>query len=244
MLIFENVTKRFGDDLIALDDINLEIEPGEFVFITGHSGSGKTTLLNLLIQEFLPTNGKITFEDCNVGKLRGNKVAKHRQQIGAVFQDYKLLRDFTVWENIALPLQIAGFSANEIKERVADLLELVDLVGFEDMFPAELSGGQAQRVGIARALATSPKLIFADEPTGNLDKTAGEAIVDLLAKINDYGTTVIVSTHDLALLEKIPTARKLTLEKGKLIKDVGKKKASKEKTVKKETKEEETDESV
>lgn len=250
MLVFSGITKYFGEKRVALEDIDLEIESGEFVFLTGHSGSGKTTLLKLLIQEYLPTSGTIIFEETEVNRLRGNKVARHRQQIGVVFQDCRLLPEMTVWENIALPLQIVGLSKNEINERVTDLLELVDLVDFDNLFPIELSGGQAQRVAIARALATSPKLIFADEPTGNLDHEASELIVSLLEKINDHGTTVIFSTHNLSLADKVSKARKLTLEKGKLVKDSRKKKTAvkveelEEKIEKKKEEKEVEDESI
>ncbi|MDR0462963.1 MAG: ATP-binding cassette domain-containing protein [Pseudomonadales bacterium] len=221
MLVFDKVTKCFNEDCYGLQDVSFTIEPGEFVFLTGHSGSGKTTMLKLLLKEYKLSSGDIVFDDKKIKKLRGNKIAKHRQKIGVVFQDYKLLPEFTVWENIALPLYIAKHKKTEIKERVSDLLNLIDLKGYENHFPSQLSGGQAQRVGIARALATAPQLIFADEPTGNLDNEASENILNLLAKINSYGTTIIFSTHNLSLIEQLDGARLLTLEKGCLIEDTG-----------------------
>jgi cell division transport system ATP-binding protein len=217
MIRFEGVTKDFGNDYSALDDISFEINKGDFVFITGHSGCGKTTLLRLLLRELHPTSGTIYFEDCDLGTLSSRKVAKHRRQVGVVFQDYQLLDDLTVFENIALPLIIAKHKQAEINERISELLKLLGLTDMEEAFPAQLSGGEAQRVGLARALATAPKIIFADEPTGNLDHRNAVAIINLLQSVNRYGTTVILATHNLDLLPLVPHAKCLQLKQGKIV---------------------------
>ncbi len=219
MITFEKVSKIFGSGNIALDEVSFKIEPGEFVFITGHSGSGKTTLLRLLLREYFPTNGRVFFNEQDLSQLSRGKVARHRQKVGVVFQDYKLLDDLTVWENIALPLMIAHQQKEEVSSRINELLKMLDLQGREDDFPSQLSGGEAQRVGLARALSIAPKVIFADEPTGNLDENNGQVIVKLLKAINKYGTTIIFATHNLKLLAANPNARHLTLDRGQLTYD-------------------------
>jgi len=220
MIIFENVTKQFGDDTIGVEDISFQIKPGELVTVTGPSGSGKTTLMRLLTKEYEPTAGEIVFNQTPLSQIKPNKVHQHRRDIGVIFQDYKLLRDLNVWENIALALDILGLPQSEIEERVTDLLELVDLTDKALLFPVQLSGGEAQRVGIARALAPAPKVIFADEPTGNLDAVTAKHIVSLFSKIHQMGTTVLLSTHDSKVLDQL-TDRMIELDKGKLIKDSG-----------------------
>lgn len=220
MIIFESVTKRFGnDDPPAVEDVSFVIEPGELVVITGHSGSGKTTLMRLLTREYKPTSGEVYFEDQALSELHPNQVHHHRRRIGVIFQDYKLLPELNIWENIALPLNIIGKKETEIEERVTDLLRLVDLEPKAFLFPSQLSGGEAQRVSIARALATGPGVIFADEPTGNLDPDTTQVIAKLLQKIHALGTTVLLTTHDVSVLDLVKGERVLTLEKGKLIKD-------------------------
>lgn len=219
MITFASVTKAFGDDLVALQDVSFHIEPGELVVITGPSGSGKTTLMRLLTKEYEPTEGEITFNDTQLHKIKGGQVHKHRRQIGVIFQDYKLLPELNVWENIALSLYITGQKQNEIEQRVTDLLRLISLDDKPFLFPSQLSGGEAQRVSIARALATAPSVIFADEPTGNLDAETSASIARLLQKINKLGTTVLIATHDVSVLDLMEDERHIRLEKGKLVKD-------------------------
>jgi cell division transport system ATP-binding protein len=232
MIRFENVTHDFGvNELPALADISFAVEEGEFVFLTGHSGSGKTTILRLLLRELQPSGGTVFFQGQDLSQLSRRKVAKHRQKVGVVFQDYQLLDDLTVQENIALPLIIAKVPRAEINERIAELLKLLGLEGLEEAFPAQLSGGEAQRVGLARALTTAPQIVFADEPTGNLDQANALAILNLLQGINHYGTTIIFATHNLDLLQQVEHSRHLQLEQGKLVKDSGSKKTPAGKTV-------------
>ena len=218
MILFEKVTKVFPNGDKAIDQVSFEIAPKEFVFVTGRSGAGKTTLLRLLLREFLPSEGKIVVEKQDLAKLPVKKIPEWRRNIGAAFQDFKLLRDRTVAENIALGLQILGHSEEEITQHVNQLLGLVGLKIKGELFPGQISGGELQRTVIARALATRPKILFADEPTGNLDEETGGQIIDLLTEINGLGTTVMVATHNRALVERIG-ARTLVLEKGKLIED-------------------------
>lgn len=243
MIDFVNVTKVFQPDKTALDQVSFSIDQGEFVFMTGHSGSGKTTLLRLFLRELKPTEGKIYFNDQDLSELSNRKVAQHRQKVGVVFQDYKLLDDLTVWENIALPLIIARQNKIEIENRINELLKMLKLNGRENDFPVQLSGGEAQRVSLARALSVAPKVIFADEPTGNLDEDNGDTICTLLKAINKYGTTVIFATHNLGFIAKNPSARHLEFDAGKLINDSAPKKSTRE-TFAPEEKEEEIKEKV
>lgn len=219
MIKFNAVTKRFGDGTVALDDVTFTVDHGEFVFITGHSGSGKTTLMKLLTREYLPTEGDVHFKDIVINDLRSGELAKHRRQIGVVFQDYKLIPDYTVWENVALPLYITNTKEADIESRVSDLLKLVGITDKAYQFPSQLSGGEAQRVGIARALANAPSVIFADEPTGNLDVDATMVIAQLLHKINELGTTILCATHDVSVLEHLKGHRRVQLENGKIVSD-------------------------
>ncbi len=229
MITFAGVTKQYGPEDFALQDISFEVEPGELVFITGASGSGKTTLMRLLTIETLPTAGDITFSDTLLSSISPRTVHTHRRKIGVVFQDYRLLPELNVWENIALPLFVSGKSNAEVEERVTDLLRLVQLAPKAALFPSQLSGGEAQRISIARALATGPEVIFADEPTGNLDAETAKHIADLLVKINNLGTTVLFATHDHDFLEQFPKHHRLHLEDGALVIDTvtGAKKAKK-----------------
>jgi len=219
MLKFESVVKSFPDGTTGIDDLSFHITPGEFVFLTGPSGSGKTTIMRLLTKEYLPSDGEIIFKDYPLSALKRSLIPAHRRQMGVVFQDYQLLSDLKAWENIALSLEIAGLSQKEIAERVNELLALVKLENKAFLFPKQLSGGEAQRVGIARALASGPSLIFADEPTGNLDSESSLNIVRLLKKINELGTTVIIATHDTNLLDAFKDDRLITVIKGKLESD-------------------------
>lgn len=218
MIVFTNVTKQFPTGQVALDDVSFEIEPGEFIFLVGESGAGKTTIMRLLTKEMSPTQGAISFLEKNLTQLKKKAIPYLRREISVVFQDYKLLPDRTVEENIRLPLEIAGKSIVEMKQRVHDLLELVGLTDKKLHFPVQLSGGEAQRVSIARALAIGPKVLFADEPTGNLDHESSIAIGKLLHKIHELGTTVIMATHNMDVL-KLLKKREIHLHKGKIIKD-------------------------
>lgn len=218
MIVFDKVTKVFANGDKAIDEVSFEIEPKEFVFITGRSGAGKTTLLRLMMREFLPTTGKILVDKEDITNLQPKKLPELRRKIGAVWQDFKLLWDRTVGENIALTLEILGHEEKEIIKHVQQLLELVGMTNKEDLFPAQISGGELQRTVIARALASKPKILFADEPTGNLDEITARQIMELLKDINELGTTVLVATHNQSLVDKLGK-RKLTLEKGKLVAD-------------------------
>jgi cell division transport system ATP-binding protein len=233
MIYLNNVSKVFGTGSYGLVDISLDIEKGEFVFLTGQTGSGKTTLLRLLIRETLPTKGTIKIADFDISKLPSKKIPNLRKRIGIVFQDLKLLMDRTIFENILLPLEIANTKSNDAKKRVEELLINVGILEHKDKFPIQLSGGELQRAAIARALTLSPAILLADEPTGNLDtKTAGE-ILELLAQINKNGTTIIMATHNLDALKKYPKNRVITLSKGKLIQDQKSRKEEKQEKEKK-----------
>ncbi len=215
MIVFSSVSKSFADQPTAITDFNLEVNPGELIVITGPSGAGKTTLMKLLIREYLPSAGEITFDDLKLSQLRHKQIPELRRKIGVVFQDYKLIEEMNVWENIALPLSIAGKKDEEIESRITDLLNLIGLADKALHFPRQLSGGEAQRVSIARALATAPKVIFADEPTGNLDSEASLRITRLLKKINELGTTLLFATHDDLVLQELTGARTIHLQKPK-----------------------------
>jgi len=223
MLVFQSVTKSFPNGQSALTNINFEIPKSDFAFITGPSGAGKTTLMRLITKATEPTTGQITFNNQALNNLKNNQLWQHRRQVGVVFQDYKLLPELNAWENIALSLEILGQKQAEIDKRVSDLLKLVELSAKAELFPSQLSGGEAQRVSIARALASAPFIIFADEPTGNLDPQSSLHIVNLLKKINELGTTILMATHDQTLLDSFKNERRLHLEKGKLVSDTGKK---------------------
>lgn len=218
MIVFDKVTKVFANGDKAIDEVSFAIEPKEFVFITGRSGAGKTTLLRLMMREFLPTTGKILVDKEDITNLQPKKLPELRRKIGAVWQDFKLLWDRTVGENIALTLEILGHEEKEIIKHVQQLLELVGMTNKEDLFPTQISGGELQRTVIARALASKPKILFADEPTGNLDEITAGQIMELLKDINELGTTVLVATHNQSLVDKLGK-RKLILEKGKLVAD-------------------------
>ena len=200
MILLENVSKSFKNGVHALRDVNLYIEEGEFVYIIGPTGSGKSTLIKLLDGELVPTRGRVVVADTDVGKLRHSKVPLYRRNIGVVFQDFRLLPELTVFENIAFALQVIGLDKVTIRRRVREILELVSLEDKAKSFPRELSGGQQQRVAIGRALITRPKLILADEPTGNLDSRNSQEVLDLLVKASrQYQQTILMITHNNAL---------------------------------------------
>lgn len=222
MIKFLSVSKNFGNESFGLKNVSFDIDPGELILITGPSGSGKTTLMKLLTKEYEPTQGNIFFHDADIRDIKKSSIHKHRRKIGVVFQDYKLIEDLNVWENIALPLSIVGKSNHEIEERVTDLLTLVSLQDKAHLFPKQLSGGEAQRISIARALSTGPKVIFADEPTGNLDKETSLEIAKLIAKINSFGTTVLFATHDQDVMGIMSSNRHIKLDNGELTSDSNK----------------------
>jgi len=222
MLEFKNVTKKFGD-IEALGDISFVVDEGEFVFITGPSGAGKTTLLKLLIRELTPTEGSIVFDGKNIEELKNRDIPKLRQSIGSVFQDYKLLPERTVSENVAVALAVKGLPHDEWDARIEQVLKLVGLTERAELFPQQLSGGEQQRAALARALVVNPKVVFADEPTGNLDWETAAAMAELLEKINSEGKTIIVATHDRDVVDKLGK-RVVELRGGKLHRDTGAKK--------------------
>ncbi len=207
IISFKGVTKRFSDGTEVFSSLSFNLEEGETVLITGPSGSGKTTIMKLLIAEYKPTEGEIFFDRKAVHKIRSRALPKYRRKIGVVFQDYKLIEELNVWENVALPLCLKGAKKSQIEERVTDLLKLIELTDKALVFPKQLSGGEAQRISIARALANSPQVIFADEPTGNLDQKNSQRILRLLTKINQLGTTLLLATHDPFLIENVIAKR-------------------------------------
>ena len=215
MIIFNKVSKKFSDGTLVLDDVSISIDKGEFVFITGASGAGKTTISRLLLREITPTKGRIFVDNEEITKIKKSKIPLLRRKIGTAFQDFKLFLKRTVFENISLPLEIAKRKDKDIKEKVSKILSLVGLDGKEEFFPVQLSGGELQRVVIARALVGGPKILFADEPTGNLDLDTSWEIIDLLKRINEKGMTVIVATHNIGIVGSFDK-RVIHLEKGKI----------------------------
>lgn len=217
MIYFNNVSKVYRDTT-ALSDITFTIEGGEFVSIVGHSGAGKTTLAKMILADEIPTGGTVFFESINVHKLKNSDLTKLRRRIGVVFQDYKLLSNKTAYENIAFVMEAVGKTDEEIQSDVPHVLELVDLSHRVMHFPSQMSGGEQQRLAIARAIINQPELIIADEPTGNLDPVNTHEIVQILKKINDLGTTVILTTHNRGVIESVGK-RVITMENGKIIRD-------------------------
>ena len=219
LIQLKNVYKRYKNGVTALVDVNLSIGKGEFVFVIGASGSGKSTLIKLLYREEKPTNGEVYVGGINVAKLKNRKVYKFRRKLGIVFQDYRLLPKLTVYENVAFALECVGDKSSDIRPKV---LKALDRVGLKDKvrsFPNELSGGEMQRVCIARAIVNEPKLLICDEPTGNLDPKTSKEIVDVISNINnDLGTTVIMATHDKDIVNKMKK-RVLVINNGMLVGD-------------------------
>ncbi|MEJ2867627.1 cell division ATP-binding protein FtsE [Actinomycetospora sp. OC33-EN08] len=219
MLRLENVSKIYPTSARpALDDVSVDVEAGEFVFLIGPSGSGKSTLLRLLLREETPTRGNVYVANWNVARLANRKVPRLRQRMGCVFQDFRLLPNRSVGDNVAFALEVTGKSEHTIRAVVPEMLELVDLTGKADRMPAELSGGEAQRVAIARALANRPLVLLADEPTGNLDPETSDDIMLLLDRINRAGTTVLMATHDRQIVDAM-RRRVVELHLGRLARD-------------------------
>ena len=219
MILLDRVTKTYGKTMKpALNRISLHVEPKEFVILVGTSGAGKSTLLKLLTREEKPTTGKIVVGGIDYDSLKDRHIPLLRRKVGVVFQDFKLLPQRTVYENIAFALEIAGMTSREIKSTVPKVIELVGLAGKEKSFPNQLSGGERQRVAIARAVVRQPKILIADEPTGNLDPKHSWDIIKLLEKINRYGTTVILTTHNVDIVNKLKR-RVVTLDGGKITSD-------------------------
>ncbi|HET8581496.1 MAG TPA: cell division ATP-binding protein FtsE [Candidatus Paceibacterota bacterium] len=218
MIYFDKVTKAYGDGVPAVEDIELSIEPGEFVSIVGHSGAGKTTLLKMLFAEVAPTAGAVYFGSRDISQLRPKELLEMRRIIGTVFQDFRLLPTKNVYENIAFAMEAAGRLDEDIE---ADVPHVLDLVGLADKmwsFPHELSGGEQQRVAIARAIVNQPDILIADEPTGNLDPINTYEVVQILKKINDLGTTVLLTTHNKGVVDSI-NRRVVTMDQGRIVRD-------------------------
>jgi len=218
MIYFDRVSKIYDDGTAALKEVDIKIEPNEFVSIVGHSGAGKTTLLKLLLAEESPTEGSVFFESDDIHKLKPNQITKLRQKIGSIFQDFRLIPNKTVYENIAFAMEVSGRVDEEIEADVPHALKLVDLEHKMNNFPDELSGGEKQRVAIARAIVNQPDVLIADEPTGNLDPINTYEIVQILKKINDLGTTIILTTHNKGVIDELKK-RVITIEDGRVVRD-------------------------
>ena len=219
MVIMQNVRKVYeSSDTVALDNVSLTIEDGEFVFLVGPSGSGKTTLMKLITGEVRPTSGKVVVNDFDMGTIKRRKLPKMRRTLGVVFQDYRLIENMSVYDNVAFAMRVVGARNKDIRKRVPYVLDLVGLEGREKRLPNELSGGEQQRVAIARALVNNPRMIVADEPTGNLDPVRSLELMLLFEKINEMGTTVLVVTHEKELVNAF-SKRVVAIDAGQVISD-------------------------
>jgi cell division transport system ATP-binding protein len=218
MILFDRVTKVYNKKTTALDRVSLHVEPREFVIVVGTSGAGKSTLLKLLTREEKPTSGKIVVGGIDYDNLRDKEIPRLRRRIGTVFQDFKLLPNRTVFENVAFALEIVGQSNREINHTVPKVLDIVGLKDKAERFPAELSGGERQRVAIARAIVRQPKILIADEPTGNLDPKHAWDVVRVLQKINRFGTTVLLTTHNKEIVNRLKR-RVIRIQDGRVVKD-------------------------
>ena len=221
MIKFENVSKIYDPNIIGLEDVNIHIERGEFCFLVGHSGSGKSTFIRLLLKEFEPTEGTITVAGRNLQRMRRSALPYHRRNLGCVFQDFKLLPNKTVADNVAYALRVTGQPVRNIRRKVPEILNLVGLGDKMSSLPDELSAGEQQRVSVARAFVNHPSLLIADEPTGNLDPDTSVGIMQLLYRINRTGTTVLMATHDREMVDKM-RKRVIALGDGKVIRDENK----------------------
>jgi cell division transport system ATP-binding protein len=218
MIEFQHVTKKYSSSIIAVDDVNFKIAKGEFVALVGPSGAGKSTLIKMLIREEMPTSGRILVAERDIFQLRERELPYYRRKVGVIFQDFKLLSKKTVYENVAFALEVAGVFTSIIKKRVPEMLALVGLENRSNALSEELSGGEKQRVSIARALVHEPKLLIADEPTGNLDPVNSWEIMELLFKINKQGTVVLLATHNKEVVDAI-NKRVITMKDGKVVSD-------------------------
>ncbi|MCM1371300.1 MAG: cell division ATP-binding protein FtsE [Clostridium sp.] len=218
LIRFQNVNKRYKNGVTAVNDMNLSIEKGDFVFIIGSTGCGKSTLIKMLYREEKPTSGKIIVGGVDVARLKNWKVYKVRRKMGVVFQDFKLLQKLNVYENVAFALEVFGLPKSEVYKKVIKVLDLVGLKSKTKQYPTQLSGGEQQRVAIARAIVNEPKLLICDEPTGNLDKDTSMEIMNVLEEINKLGTTIIMVTHDTEIVEKMGK-RVILLDSGRILKD-------------------------
>ncbi len=219
VLRFDNVSKRYGSGHDALNDVSFSVASGEMLFVTGHSGAGKSTMLRLIHLAERPSRGAVLFGEKNLLKVRGSRVAMHRRDVGVVFQDHRLLTDRSVADNVALPLILRGLRRGEIGKRVRSVLDKVGLGARANALPSQLSAGEQQRVGIARAIVGDPRLLVADEPTGNLDPTLSAEIMALFESLPERGTSVMVASHDLALVKRMKK-RVLVLNQGRLVDDI------------------------
>lgn len=218
MIEFRNVTKEYPGGTLALDEVDFTIDKGEFVFILGHSGAGKSTLLKLMLKEEEPTDGDITIADYNLNRIRRRKIPYLRRELGVVFQDFRLIPTMTAYENVAFAMRVTNVAAREIRRRVPYILKLVGLEDKSQVYPEQLSGGEQQRVALARALVHNPKIILADEPTGNIDPKLSMEIIELLKEINKLGTTVVVVTHDISIVNRFKE-RTIILRNGRVFRD-------------------------
>jgi cell division transport system ATP-binding protein len=219
MITFEHVSKKYDGGVKALQDVSFHLDPGEMVFLTGHSGAGKSTLLRLVLMLERATRGQVFVDGRNLGKTSSRHAPRIRQRIGMIFQDHKLLRDKTVFDNVSLPLMIAGMRYPDIRKRVRAALDKVGLLSKEKSWPLMLSGGEQQRVGIARAIVGMPPILLADEPTGNLDPDLSQGLFDLFGQLNSQGVTVLIASHDLSLIRSMGR-RVLVLSQGRLVDDI------------------------
>jgi len=226
MISTSNISLRYGKRVL-FEEVNIKFTPGNCYGIIGANGAGKSTILKLIIREELPSLGKVFVDEWDIANLSDQLIPHLRRKVGTVFQDFKLLPQRTVYENVAFPLEIVGLGDAEIDSNVREVLELINLAGKADHFPQQLSGGEAQKVAIARAMILRPEILLADEPTGNLDPQSAWEIMQLLAKLNDLGTTVIMATHNMDISSSLPH-RKIHLMEGRLVKDTKDKKGKKE----------------
>lgn len=218
MIRFENLSKKYGSNTTALEDISLEIKQGEFVFIVGPSGAGKSTLLRILTREITPSSGKVLVGNVDIAKMKNSEIPHLRRKVGVVFQDFKLLDDRTVFEQVALTLEVLGKSDDEIKKQVEHILKLMEIWEKRNLFPRQLSGGEAQRTAIARAAVGKPDVLLADEPTGDLDPKTAWGVIQLLNEINSWGTTILMATHNQEIVNTLKK-RVIVLKNGKILKD-------------------------
>ncbi len=215
---FENVTKKFSSAITAVEDINLEIQGGEFVFVVGPSGAGKSTLLRLLSRDYPPSSGKIMIDDIDISKIKSKDIPLYRRKIGFVFQDFKLLDNRTVFENVALALEVRGADELEVRKETERVLKLFEIWDRRNLFPTQLSGGEAQRTAIARAIVGKPDILLADEPTGDLDPQTSWSVLQLLNEINSWGTTIIMATHNAEIVNTLHR-RVISVKNGHITKD-------------------------